>query len=111
MWVQNLGQLLVRRGVTAKDLFKGNQVFSVLFILLYISVLMLALNLPQMPAFPVEWRFYGMGVSWTLLRVMLMGVCGIGLTIALHTAKKDAIAVILIGLIVFGGLSSAEAYF
>jgi predicted double-glycine peptidase len=108
---QKLGKGLVRRGVTAKDLFKGNEVFGVLFLLVYIGLLMFAVTLPQMPALPVEWRFYGMRVSWTLLRVMLMAVCGIGLTIALHTAKKDAIAVILIGLIGLGGLSSTEAYF
>ena len=111
VWGMRFGRVLVRSGVTANDLFKGRTSIALLFLGFYIGLLLLALNLPQMPALPIEWRFYGMRVTWTLLRVMLMGVCGIGLTISWQTARSQVIAVILIGLLGLGGFTGAEAYF
>ncbi len=111
VWGMRFGKLLVRSGVTANDLFKGRNSIALLFLGFYIALLLLALNLPQMPALPVEWRFHGMQVTWTLLRVMLMGVCGIGFSISWLTARPQVIAVILIGLLGLGGFTSAESYF
>ncbi|MEG4320596.1 MULTISPECIES: cysteine peptidase family C39 domain-containing protein [unclassified Microcoleus] len=111
VWGMRLGRALVRSGVTAKDLFKGRNSIALLFLGFYIGLLLLALNLPQMPVLPIEWRFHGMRVTWTLLRVMLMGVCGIGFTVSWLTARSQVIAVILIGLLGLGGFTSAESYF
>lgn len=111
LWGMRFGRVLVRSGATANDLFKGRNSIALLFLGFYIGLLLLALNLPQMPALPVEWRFHGMRVTWTLLRVMLMGVCGIGLTVSWQTARSQVIAVILIGLLGLGGFTSAESYF
>lgn len=108
---QKFGKILVRQGVTAQDLFRGNLPLTLLFIGLYIGVLIFALNFPQVASFPVEWRFYGMRVTWTILRLILMGVCGIGVTIAWYTARQEAIIVILIGLIGLGGFTQVENYF
>ncbi|MCZ0905154.1 hypothetical protein ON021_35195, partial [Microcoleus sp. HI-ES] len=84
---------------------------ALLFLGFYIALLLLALNMPQMPVLPIEWRFHGMRVTWTLLRVMLMGVCGIGFSISWLTARSQVIAVILIGLLGLGGFTGAENYF
>ncbi|WP_293334001.1 cysteine peptidase family C39 domain-containing protein [Microcoleus sp. CAWBG58] len=111
VWGMHTGKALVRSGVTANDLFKGRNSIALLFLGFYIGLLLLALNLPQMPVLPIEWRFHGMRVTWTLLRVMLMGVCGIGFTVSWLTARSQVIAVILIGLLGLGGFTSAEAYF
>ena len=111
VWGMRFGRVLVRSGVTVNDLFKGRNAIALLFLGFYFGLLLLALNLPQMPVLPIEWRFYGMRVTWTLLRVMLMGVCGIGLTISWQTARSQVIAVILIGLLGLGGFTGAEAYF
>ncbi|MEG4504525.1 cysteine peptidase family C39 domain-containing protein [Microcoleus sp. F6_B4] len=111
VWGMRFGRVLVRSGVTANDLFKGKNSIALLFLGFYIALLLLALNLPQMPALPIEWRFHGMAVTWTLLRVMLMGVCGIGFTVSWQTARSQVIAVILICLLGLGGFTSAEAYF
>ncbi|MFM9263907.1 cysteine peptidase family C39 domain-containing protein [Tychonema sp. BBK16] len=111
IWGMRFGRVLVRSGVTANDLFKGRNSIALLFLGFYIGLLLLALNLPQMPALPIEWRVHGMRVTWTLLRVMLMGVCGIGLTVSWLTARSQVIAVILIGCLGLGGFTSAEAYF
>jgi hypothetical protein len=54
------GRVLVRSGVTANDLFKGRNSIALAFLGFYIALLLLALNLPQMPALPIEWRFHGM---------------------------------------------------
>lgn len=105
------GKALVRSGVTANDLFKGRNSIALLFLGFYFGLLLLALNLPQMPVLPIDWRFHGMRVTWTLLRVMLMGVCGIGFSISWLTARSQVIAVILIGLLGLGGFTSAESYF
>ena len=111
VWGMRTGKALVRSGVTANDLFKGRNSIALLFLGFYIGLLLLALNLPQMPVLPIEWRFHGMRVTWTLLRVMLMGVCGIGFTVSWLTARSQVIAVILIGLLGLGGFTSAESYF
>ncbi len=111
VWGMRFGRVLVRSGVTANDLFKGRNAIALLFLGFYIALLLLALNLPQMPALPIEWRVHGMRVTWTLLRVMLMGVCGIGFSISWLTARSQVIAVILIGLLGLGGFTGAEAYF
>ncbi len=111
LWGMRFGRVLVRSGATANDLFKGRNSIALLFLGFYIGLLLLALNLPQMPALPIEWRFHGMRVTWTLLRVMLMGVCGIGLTVSWQTARSQVIAVILIGLLGLGGFTGAESYF
>ena len=111
VWGMRFGKLLVRSGVTANDLFKGRNAIALLFLGFYFGLLLLALNLPQMPALPIEWRGHGMRVTWTLLRVMLMGVCGIGLTISWQTARSQVIAVILIGCLGLGGFTGTESYF
>jgi predicted double-glycine peptidase len=111
VWGMRFGRVLVRSGVTANDLFKGRNSIALAFLGFYIGLLLLALNMPQMPVLPIEWRFHGMQVTWTLLRVMLMGVCGIGFTVSWQTARSQVIAVILIGLLGLGGFTSAEAYF
>ncbi|MCC3412362.1 MAG: hypothetical protein JGK24_06565 [Microcoleus sp. PH2017_29_MFU_D_A] len=111
VWGMRAGKALVRSGVTANDLFKGRNSIALLFLGFYFGLLLLALNLPQMPVLPIEWRFHGMRVTWTLLRVMLMGVCGIGFTVSWLTARSQVIAVILIGLLGLGGFTSAESYF
>jgi predicted double-glycine peptidase len=111
VWGMQFGKVLVRSGVTANDLFKGRKWIALAFFGFYFAGVLLALNLPQMPALPIEWRVHGMRVTWTLLRVMLMGVCGIGFTISWQTARSQVIAVILIGCLGLGGFTSAEAYF
>ena len=111
VWGMRFGRVLVRSGVTANDLFKGRNAIALLFLGFYFGLLLLALNLPQMPVLPIEWRVHGMRVTWTLLRVMLMGVCGIGLTISWQTARSQVIAVILIGCLGLAGFTGAESYF
>lgn len=111
VWGMRFGRVLVRSGVTANDLFKGKNSIALLFLGFYFALLLLALNMPQMPALPVEWRFHGMRVTWTLLRVMLMGICGIGFSVSWQTARSQVVAVILIGLLGLGGFTGAEAYF
>ncbi|MDQ2097472.1 MAG: cysteine peptidase family C39 domain-containing protein [Tychonema bourrellyi B0820] len=111
VWGMRFGRVLVRSGVTANDLFKGRNSIALLFLGFYFALLLLALNLPQMPALPIEWRVHGMRVTWTLLRVMLMGVCGIGFSISWLTARSQVIAVILIGCLGLGGFTGAQAYF
>jgi len=111
VWGMRLGRVLVRSGVTANDLFKGRNSIALLFLGFYFGLLLLALNLPQIPALPIEWRVHGMQVTWTLLRVMLMGVCGIGFSISWLTARSQVVAVILIGWLGLGGFTGAEAYF
>jgi predicted double-glycine peptidase len=110
-WGMRFGRVLVRSSVTANDLFKGRNAIALLFLGFYFGLLLLALNLPQMPALPIEWRVHGMRVTWILLRVMLMGVCGIGFSISWLTARSQVIAVILIGCLGLGGFTGAEAYF
>lgn len=110
-WGMDCGRVLVRSGVTANDLFKGRTTIALLFLVVYMGLLLLALNLPQMPALPLELRFHGMRITWILLRVLLMGVCGVAFTLSWRTARSQVVAVILIGLLGWGGFTGVEAYF
>ncbi|MFB2917089.1 MULTISPECIES: cysteine peptidase family C39 domain-containing protein [Aerosakkonema] len=105
------GRVLLRNGATANDLFKGKSWLSLAFLGFYFALLILTLNVPQMQILPLEWRFYGMQVSWTLLRVILLGICGMAFTVSWYTARSQIIAVVLLAILGLGAFTSAEAYF
>lgn len=111
VWGMRLGGVMVRSGATANDLFKGKTALALAFLGFYFGLLVLALNAPQWPALPLEWRFHGMRVTWTLLRVMLMGVCGVAFTISWKTARSQVVAVLAVGLLGFVAFTGVEGYF
>jgi predicted double-glycine peptidase len=110
-WGIRFGRFLLRKGATANDLFKGKTAVSLLFLGLYIGLIVLALNVPQMQVLPLQWRIYGMQVTWTILRVILLGFCGLAYIVSWKTARSQVIAVVLLGLLGIGGFSAAQAYF
>ena len=110
-WGMRGGQVMVRQGATAQDLFKGKEAVSLLAIGLYIGLLVVVLNVPQMPMFPLEWRVYGMQITWTLMRVFLLGFCGVAWWICHKTAPRQVMGVILVGLLGLGSFTVAEGYF
>lgn len=111
VWGMRWGRLLLRKGATANNLFIGRNVESIAFLVLYLILLVLALYLPQLQILPLEWRVYGMRITWTIMRVMLLGFCGVALLISWKTARMQVIAVVLLGLIGLGSFTAAEAYF
>lgn len=106
-----LGRILLRQGATANDLFKGKNTLSLLFLGLYVALIVLALNVPQMQVLPIEWRIYGMQATWTILRVALLGFCGLAFIVSWKTARIQVIAVALLGVLGICGFSGSEAYF
>lgn len=111
IWGIRWGQFLIRRGATANNLFTGKDWKSVAFLGLYLGLLVLALYLPQLQILPLEWRIYGMQITWTIMRVLLLGFCGLAFIVSWKTAKLQIIAVVLLGLIGLGGFTAAERYF
>lgn len=111
IWGKRVGRLLLRKGATADNLFKGKTSFSLIFLGIYIALLMLALYVPQVQVLPLEWRVYGMQVTWTLIRVILIGFCGLAMVVSWRTARKQVIAVALLGVLGLGGFTAVEAYF
>ncbi len=110
-WGARVGGILSRRGATANDIFKGKNAVSLLFLGLYIGLLLVAVYMPQMQALPLDWRIYGMQVTWTIMRVVLMGFCGLAFAVTWKTARLQVVAVILLGLIGIGGFTAAESFF
>ncbi|MCU0526015.1 MAG: cysteine peptidase family C39 domain-containing protein [Elainella sp. Prado103] len=105
------GRLLVRRGATANNFFTGKNIESIAFLGLYILLLLLALYLPQLQILPLEWRVSGMRVTWSIMRILLVGFCGAAFWVSYQTDRRQMIAVVLLGVIGWGGFTSAEAYF
>jgi predicted double-glycine peptidase len=101
----------VRKGATANDLFQGKNSASLAFLLLYLGLILVALYLPQLQSLPLEWRVYGMQVTWLILRVTLLGICGVMLVVSWRTARLQVLAVVLIGGLGLAGFSAAEGYF
>ncbi|MBW4578037.1 MAG: peptidoglycan-binding protein [Tildeniella nuda ZEHNDER 1965/U140] len=110
-WGMRIGKLFLRKGATANDLFKGRTSLSLLFLGLYVGLIVLALNVPQMQFLPVEWRVYGMRITWTIMRAVLLGFCGLAYIVSWQTARVQVIAVALIGIMGITGFSASEAYF
>jgi len=108
---QRLGRVMLRKGATANDIFKGNPYLSIAFLGAYIGLLLVARLLPEMPALPLEWRFYSWQFTWTVMRLLLLLICGIAFKISWHTARLQVIAVVLISLLGVGSFTVAESYF
>jgi predicted double-glycine peptidase len=110
-WGTKVGRVLLRQGSTANDLFRGKNAIALLFLGLYVGLILLALNIPQMQVFPLIWRVYGMQVTWTAMRVILLGFCGVAFAIVWSSARKQVFAILLLGLIGLCGFTATEAYF
>ncbi len=106
-----LGRLLLQKGATAKNLFKGKTSLSLLALGLYVGLLLLALYVPQIQALPLEWRVSGMRVTWTLIRAILLGFCGLACVVSWQTARLQVVAVLLLGLIGIGSFTATEVHF
>jgi predicted double-glycine peptidase len=102
---------MVQRGATANDLFSGNRAIVFPIMALYALLMAVAIYLPQWQALPIPWRSHGLRVSWTTIRVLLLGACGITFAISWKTARSQVLAVLLFGLLGLVGFSATEAYF
>jgi predicted double-glycine peptidase len=105
------GRLLLRRGATANNLFTGKNIESLAFLGGYFLLLLLALNLPQMQGLPLEWRSYGMQITWSIMRVLLLGFCGMAFVVSWQTARLQVIGVLLLGCLGLAGFTVSERYF
>ncbi len=110
-WGTRFGHVLLRNGATANDLFTGKNSLSLLFLGMYVALIAIALHVPQFHALPLEWRFYGLEVTWTILRVVLLGFCGVTFIVSWQTSRPQVMAVALIGVLGLGCFTAAESYF
>lgn len=108
---QRIGRIMLRDGATANDIFKGKTYLFIAFLLVYLGLLLLAFVVPGLQSLPVEWRFYSLQVTWTILRILLLFISGIAFTISRHTSLAQAIAVILICSLGLGSFTAVESYF
>lgn len=106
-----LGRSLLKRGATAQDLFKGRNPVSLAFLGLYVGLMVVILNVPQMGVLPLEWRFHGLRITWGLMQIFLAGMCGLALTISWHTARSQVLAIALVSVLGLGAFSGAQSYF
>jgi len=109
-WGIRLGRWMLSKGATARDLFQGRNWLSVAFLGLYIGMMLMVLYAPQWDWLPLEWRVNGMRVTWTAMRVILLGICGVGCVITWYTLRRQVVVVVLIGILGVGSFTSAENY-
>ena len=109
-WGTRLGRWLLQRGATARDMFIGRNWVSVAFLGIYIAMMFIVLYAPQWHWLPVEWRVQGMHVAWTAMRVMLLGICGVGMVVCWYTLRRQVVLVVLIGLLGMSSFTTAEHY-
>lgn len=106
-----LGRLMLRKGATANDLFAGSKIFVFLALGLYMGLVIIAINLPQWQGLPFQWRVYGMQVTWTIIRVLLIGACGVGYAICRKTARDQIRYVLIVGLLGLICFTAVEGFF
>jgi predicted double-glycine peptidase len=111
IWGGRLGRVMVRKGATANDLFKGNQAILLLVLVLYLGLVVVAVNLPQWSGFPLEWRASGLRVTWTVIRILLLGVCGLGAMVCWWTARVQVWMVAIVGVFGLMLFTGVESYF
>jgi predicted double-glycine peptidase len=111
IWGMRWGRLLLRKGATANNFFTGRNLESLAFLGVYIGLLLLALHLPQWPLLPLDWRVSGMRITWTMMRVLLLGFCGAAFVVSAQTARRQIMAVVLLGLLGLGAFTAAEVHF
>jgi predicted double-glycine peptidase len=112
-WMVGLrvGRLMLKRGATANDLFVGNKWIVIPVLVMYFGLVVLAVNLPQWQGLPLNWRIYGMQVSWTLIRVFLLGVCGVGYAICWKTARHQISYLLIVAALGVSCFTGVESYF
>jgi len=108
---QRIGRIMLRDGASANDIFKRKTHLLILFLLGYFSLIFLAFVVPQIQTLPVEWRFYGLQVTWTIIRLLLLFISGIAFKISQHTSRIQVVVVILICSLGLGGFTAVESYF
>ena len=105
-----IGLILLRRGVTANDLFKSKTPLSLIFLGAYVAVMVALLHVPQLGIWPMEWRVYGLQATWTMMRAVLLGICGVAIAISWKTARTQMVAIILIGGVGISSFAGMEQY-
>ncbi|XWK87558.1 MAG: cysteine peptidase family C39 domain-containing protein [Phormidium sp.] len=108
---QRIGRIMLRNGVNTKDIFKGKIHFLIAFLLGYLGLLVLAFLVPELPTLPVEWRFYSLRVTWTIIRLLLLFIGGVAFTISRYTSLIQVVGVILICSLGLGSFTGIESYF
>lgn len=109
-WGTRVGRWLLRQGATARDMFRGRNWISVAFLGIYVAMMFIVLHAPQWHWLPMEWRVQGMHVTWTAMRVMLLGICGVGMVVCWYTLRRQVVLVAIIGLLGMSSFTTAEHY-
>jgi predicted double-glycine peptidase len=106
-----IGRLLLRKGATANDLFRGREWMAVGVIAVYLLLLLIAIYLPQSNSFPLHWRVYGLQGSWILIRSLFLGAIGCAVMISWRTARVQLGMIGVVGALGLFCFSAAEGYF
>lgn len=106
-----LGRLMLRRGATANDLFKGKEWLAWVVATVYLGLMVLAVNIPQLQVFPLDWRVVGLRITWLIVRSLLLGACGLAIVISWKTARVQLGMILMVGFLGLFSFSAAEAYY
>ncbi|NET49002.1 MAG: hypothetical protein F6K09_09810 [Merismopedia sp. SIO2A8] len=72
--------------------------------------MVVVLHVPQLQILPMEWRVYGLQITWMIMRSLLLGACGVAIAIGWHTARTQIFAIIMIGGVGFMAFVGMEHY-
>jgi predicted double-glycine peptidase len=106
-----IGRMMLLKGATANDLFRGKEWMAIGFIAFYLLLLLVAVNLPQYQNFPLQWRVYGMQGSWILIRSLFLGAIGCAVMIGWRTARVQLGMIAVVGAIGLFCFTAAERHF
>lgn len=106
-----IGRMMLLKGATANDLFRGKEWMAIGFIAFYLLLLLIAVNLPQYQNFPLQWRVYGMQGSWILIRSLFLGAIGCAVMIGWRTARVQLGMIAVVGAIGLFCFTAAESHF
>ena len=105
------GRILLRKGATANDLFRGREWMAIGVVGSYLVLLLIAIYLPQLKNFPLQWRVYGLQGSWILIRSLFLGAIGCAVMVAWRTARVQLGMIGVVGLLGLFCFSTVESHF
>ena len=105
-----LGLMVGARGLKLCPSFRRKTHLLLWLVGIYVFLAVVLLHGPHVKTWPLEWRLYGLDSMWRIMRALLLGACGVAIALSEKNARRQVVAIAVIGAIGVGGFWGLEQY-